>query len=95
MGAKTQLVLSMAAALVLRFQYPDFDVTANPDLKSKQYPTEIEAETSVKHLGHFHPIAVHFPIPFAFGTLLAELLFVRTRRSSFARGSRLMLYPGL
>jgi hypothetical protein len=91
MGATTSLVLLTATALVLLLLYPNFPVPANPDLKSKHHAIEIKAETFVKYLGRFHPVAVHFPIAFTFGALLTELLFFTARRW----GLRLMLYLGL
>ena len=95
MRSETYLVVLLVAALVFLLLYPGLHVATNPELKSKHRAIETKAETLTKYLGRFHPIAVHFPIAFAFGALLTELIFLTTRRPSFVWGSRLMLYLGL
>jgi uncharacterized membrane protein len=92
---KTYLVVVLVVALVFLFLYPSLHAAASHEPKSKHRAIETKAETLVKYLGRFHPIAVHFPIAFAFGALLTEFIFLTTRRPSFVWGSRLMLYLGL
>jgi hypothetical protein len=91
MDAKTYVVPVTAVPLVFLSPYPNFPATANTQLKT----IESRAESFVKYHGRFHPPVVHFPVAFTLGALLTEPLFLVTRRSSFARGSRLMVYPGL
>lgn len=67
----------------------------NPLITSRHRVIEIKAETLVKYLGRFHPIVVHFPIAFIFGTFLLEAAGSYNGSKSFASLSRVLLIMGI
>jgi len=53
-----------------------------------------EPTTLLSWIGRLHPLVVHFPIAFFISTIVAEILFVATRRDLFRHALRFILWGG-
>jgi uncharacterized membrane protein len=85
----------IVAILIVLVMVLAFWFLLNPLTQSQHRVIETTAETLVKYLGRFHPIVVHFPIAFIFGTILLEVLGSYNGSKSFASLSRVLLIMGV
>lgn len=67
---------------------------ADTDHDHARHGTAKGWERSIRFIGKFHPLAVHFPIALVMAAALAEILFLLTRKAWFGEASRFCLAGG-
>ncbi len=84
------VAIVVAVIMVLAFWF-----FLNPLTESQHRVIETKAETFAEYLGRFHPIVVHFPIAFVFGTFVLEVIGSYKYSLLLGAVSRVLLIMGI